>query len=252
MDIKAIFTDLDDTLLHTDKTVSDYTRRVLGACREKGLYLFAATARPPRAVGMFGLELDGAVCHNGGVAQIDGRTVWEYAMEPETAVRLAQDILRILPEATLSAETKGNLYANFDAADYWPGCPYIPWDCAALPDQQVEKLLAGVRSEDEWEQVRAMVPPELTAQYSRGGLVMIQPKGVEKGKGVAAVCVELGISLEQAVAFGDDLSDISMLEVCGTGVAVENALPQVKSAAGFLCGSNDQDGPACWLEEHVL
>lgn len=252
MSIQAIFTDLDETLLHRDKSLSPYTQQILRACREKGLLVFAATARPPRVVVEFALELDGAVCHNGGVAMIGGETVWEYGMPAKTAVDLAQSIVKLLPKAAISAELAGQLYANFDAAGFWPDCVYVPWDCTSLPDSPVEKLLAAVHGEDERRLVESLLPPELTSQFSREGLVMVQPKGVEKGKGVLAVCERLGISPEETAAFGDDWSDISMLQVCGTGVAVENALPEVKAAADQVCRSNQEDGPAHWIEEHLL
>ena len=61
-----------------------------------------------------------------------------------------------------------------------------------------------------------------------------------------------GISLEDAVAFGDDLNDIEMLKLCGTGVAVANAIPQVLEAADEITLSNDDDGLAKWLADHVL
>lgn len=48
--MKAIITDLDQTLLRTDKTVSEYTRTILKKCHDKGLILMAATARPERAI----------------------------------------------------------------------------------------------------------------------------------------------------------------------------------------------------------
>ena len=43
--MKAIITDLDRTLLRTDKTVSEYTRTILKKCRDRGIVLMAATAR---------------------------------------------------------------------------------------------------------------------------------------------------------------------------------------------------------------
>lgn len=48
--MKTIITDLDRTLLRTDKTVSEYTYSVLKQCHERGILLMAATARPERAV----------------------------------------------------------------------------------------------------------------------------------------------------------------------------------------------------------
>ena len=48
--MKAIITDLDRTLLRTDKSVSEYTCAVLKKCRDRGILLMAATARPERAI----------------------------------------------------------------------------------------------------------------------------------------------------------------------------------------------------------
>lgn len=53
-------------------------------------------------------------------------------------------------------------------------------------------------------------------------------------------------------AFGDDFSDIGMLKLCGTGIAVGNAIPQVKEIADFVCDSCDQDGPATWIEKNLF
>ena len=50
-------------------------------------------------------------------------------------------------------------------------------------------------------------------------------------------------------AFGDDLADIGSLKMCGTGVAMGNALPEVKEAADITIGSNDEDGIAEYLEK---
>ena len=50
---KAIIVDLDRTLLHTDKTISRYTAEVFGRCKEKGIKLMVATARPYRTMTQF-------------------------------------------------------------------------------------------------------------------------------------------------------------------------------------------------------
>ena len=54
---KVIITDLDRTLLHTDKTISPYTLEVLKRCKEKGMLLMAATARPLRAIEVYRKQL---------------------------------------------------------------------------------------------------------------------------------------------------------------------------------------------------
>ena len=49
-------------------------------------------------------------------------------------------------------------------------------------------------------------------------------------------------------AFGDDLVDIGMIKLCGTGVAMGNALPEVKEVADIVIGTNNEDGIAEYLE----
>ena len=46
--------------------------------------------------------------------------------------------------------------------------------------------------------------------------------------------------------------NIEMLRDCGIGVAVANAISEVKSAADHICDINDNNGVAKWLEENVL
>jgi hydroxymethylpyrimidine pyrophosphatase-like HAD family hydrolase len=54
------------------------------------------------------------------------------------------------------------------------------------------------------------------------------------------------------VSFGDDKNDLEMIKRCGIGVAVENALDEVKNVAKYVCKSNNDDGVARWLEEYIL
>ena len=55
--MKAIITDLDRTLLRTDKTVSAYTLSVLKRCREKGMLLLVASARPLRTIAPYHAQI---------------------------------------------------------------------------------------------------------------------------------------------------------------------------------------------------
>ncbi len=58
----------------------------------------------------------------------------------------------------------------------------------------------------------------------------------------------MGIPIENVTAFGDDLADIGSLKLCGTGVAMGNALPEVKAVADITIGTNDEDGIADYLD----
>lgn len=54
------------------------------------------------------------------------------------------------------------------------------------------------------------------------------------------------------LAFGDDYADIGMLQLCGTGVAMGNAIDEVKDKADVVIGSNDEDGIAVFIENEII
>ena len=60
------------------------------------------------------------------------------------------------------------------------------------------------------------------------------------------------ISPEEAVYFGDDQDDLEPIRMCAMGVAVSNANEEVKAAADYVCGSNDEDGVDGFLEQKLL
>ncbi len=69
-----------------------------------------------------------------------------------------------------------------------------------------------------------------------------------KEEAINFFCSYLGISGEEIIAFGDDHNDIGMLKLCGKGVAMGNAIEEVKAAADCSTLSNDEDGVAVFLE----
>ena len=69
-----------------------------------------------------------------------------------------------------------------------------------------------------------------------------------KGKMLKKMTQHLGISLSNTVVFGDYLNDLDMFRVAGYSVAVENALPEVKSSAHHVISSNIDQGVIFYLE----
>jgi hydroxymethylpyrimidine pyrophosphatase-like HAD family hydrolase len=80
---------------------------------------------------------------------------------------------------------------------------------------------------------------------------MIMHRDATKMKAIAALAAHWNIDAQDIVAFGDDLNDIDMLAGCGIGVAMGNALDEVKAIADDVCETNDNDGLATWLKRHV-
>ena len=77
----------------------------------------------------------------------------------------------------------------------------------------------------------------------------LTPKGIDKAKSLQRLLVHLGMKREDLMAFGDGFNDLSMLEYAGMGIAMGNAVDEVKAIADFITISNDEDGIAIALEQ---
>ncbi|MFP7309196.1 HAD hydrolase family protein, partial [Enterococcus faecalis] len=72
-------------------------------------------------------------------------------------------------------------------------------------------------------------------------------KNIDKARSLEKLTLQLGITAEEVIAFGDGHNDYTMLEWAGTGIAMENAVDELKSIATEVTLSNDNDGIAVAL-----
>src|SRR5690606_37058072 len=108
-----------------------------------------------------------------------------------------------------------------------------------LPRAESRELLATARE----------LLPHMHVVLSTPTLLEIMAPGVSKGTAVRIVAKRLGISPQETIAFGDQLNDIDMLETAGYGVAMANAVDDVKAVADRVTLRHDEDGVAHILEE---
>ena len=66
------------------------------------------------------------------------------------------------------------------------------------------------------------------------GSLMVLPSHVDKGSGLTAGLLELGLRKDQVAGVGDAENDFSLLDAAGFKVAVANALPELKKRADFV------------------
>src|SRR3954462_13860963 len=106
---KVVATDLDGTLLHSDGTVSDRSRRALAAAEDSGALVVLVTGRPPRWMAPV-VEQTGhrgiAVCANGAlVYDLHTETVvQEHLLEPEIATEVVQALRDAMPGLAFAVE----------------------------------------------------------------------------------------------------------------------------------------------------
>ena len=246
--IKAIITDLDRTLLHTDKSLSEYTVEVLKKCKAQGIKVMAATARPERSITDYDVAIgfDAVTVMNGAKVMI-GDKVMTYGI-PDA---LAEEMLAKVcgrKEFLFSVETGEILYAR----DHIPEFEYtVHTDFPSLPvGETAYKIL--VSGEGAAEFVKENLVDGLHCTVANGYLVQIMSETANKRNGVKVMLSAFGIAPEEAVYFGDDFDDAESMQFCGLGVAVENAIPEVRAIADEVTACNDADGVARWLESYML
>lgn len=74
-------------------------------------------------------------------------------------------------------------------------------------------------------------------RFSDGFWYKFTKKNVTKENAIMKITEVCGFSTDSIIAFGDDYADIGMLELCGTGVAMRNAIDEVKERADIVIGS---------------
>jgi Cof subfamily protein (haloacid dehalogenase superfamily) len=255
--IKLIATDLDRTLLRTDKSISDYTAKVLQRCRARGIKIVFATARSYANVADYetAVRPDALILTNGAVTRVGGTVTASQAIPPHIVAQLLAALRSHPGTRAISARGLHSSYTNnpqkaAQANQSIDICHLT--DFAAPPTEPILHLSARHDDHAFMAGLAAQYPQVVMWLVSDEDLYDINLSTATKWNALSAVVAQLGITPDEVITFGDDLNDIEMLQSAGIGVAVANALPEAKAVADFVCGSNDNDGVARWIEENVL
>jgi Cof subfamily protein (haloacid dehalogenase superfamily) len=254
----VVATDLDGTLLRSDGSLSDRTRRAIAAAEAAGVPTLFVTARPPRwldeladAAGGHGV----AICGNGAFVYdlVKREVTASHGHDPELMAEVVADLRQAIPGVAFAVERangmgREDLYAYADEHSDGHTVGELA-DIAATP---VGKLLARCPELDPDEflaLVESVVGTRVELGYSGAiGLAEMTAPGVTKASGLTTWCDEQGIAADEVWACGDMPNDLPMLRWAGRAHAVANAHPDVLAVADVVLASNDDDGVALLLE----
>ena len=252
--IRMILTDLDHTLLKQDGSISEKTLQILAACRAKGIRFAIATARywigAERYIDLlhpdFEITTDGTLIHS------HGECIYSCAFSIPETNDIIQRIAEAVPGAEITAACGKTVFWNsrhISESEKLHKAVYF--DYSSPLDVQANKIVAELPEESAAREIAAKANCKLQC-YRGEKWYAFMPAGSGKTAAIRALAKTSETSLEDIAAFGDDLNDIEMLKLCGTGVAVANAVPQVLEAADEVTLSNEDDGLAEWLADHCL
>ncbi len=250
--LKMLLFDLDGTLLRSDKTISENTLRSLRRYREKGVLIGVSTSRSEQNALGFTEKLRPEVLITSGGALVKYNDEYIYRAEfsgEETRriIGLARDVCGC--DCEMTADTVEAHYWNYKVEPKkqdksWGDSIYTDFDDF---NQNTLKICVEIFDENAAKRLRELLKDCDCARFSEGYWYKFTRKTATKEKAISVVCSVCGIGIEQIMAFGDDYSDIGMLELCGKGVAMGNAIDEVRERADIVIGSNDDDGIAEYL-----
>ena len=269
MAIKLITIDIDDTLVNTAKQVTPRVKAALQEATAQGVKVVLTTGRPLPGVQEYLDELglnhqddQYAITYNGGVVQTtNGEELGgkELAYSDYLRLREVADELG----AYLQVETIDAAYTSAKEINYWASrenflikMPLIikPVDEMDPHDHYVKFMFIGDEADiDSW---RDALPADVKEAYyivkSTPQHLEFMHKDATKGSGLLTLVAKLGIDRSETMALGDQQNDVTMIEAAGLGVAMGNAVPEVKAVADVETTTQNTDGVGVAVEKWVL
>ena len=245
-DRNIVFFDLDGTLMNDQKTISPSTKQALRKLREKEVITVICTGRAPK---MFRdvlkeLEFDSYISMNGQHVVHEGKEIYSNPMDTALLTELS---------ALAKQHGHGITYSNHDQ-----------FAANASGNETVEKSLGRLKihypeveadifdhspvhqvqlygNMDDLNEYEKNYPNHVFIRWDEQAVDML-PKGASKAIGIQKLMEHLDIPIENSYAFGDGPNDFEMIEFVGTGVAMGNAIPELKEVADLVTDTCSNDG----------
>lgn len=263
--IRLIACDMDGTLLTSDKRLPPDLFAVLEKLRARGVAFAVASGRQ---YGSLRRDFEALVphiifiCENGALVMKNDERQFLAPLDPASLPRIiavSRTIQGAYPAICCAGEAimeesapvhflksmqihykntriVPDLMAYADATDACKVCFYsdLPAEETSLPVliRELSGSLAVIHSDVNW--------------------VDVMKPGVNKGRAMQALYEQLGITKDEAMAFGDYLNDCELLASVTESYAMENAHPRLKEMARHIAPSNDEDGVMRVIREKVL
>lgn len=277
MTTKAIVLDIDGTLLNDDKQITQNTKQALIDAQKNGVKVILASGRPTPGMLKYVDELQ-MDRYNGLIVSYNGAHVLDITTEEELfsqplSIETTQQILEHLKQfdvIPMIAKDEymyvNNVYncmlelaephGNFNIIEYesrggnFQLCE--KQDLAAFVDFPLHKILVAGQPEyleANWEQILAPFKGSVSGMFSAPMYFEFTDQGIDKANALEQALKPLGIHEEHIISFGDGQNDLSLINYAGTGVAMGNAVDELKQVANKITLSNNEDGIAAALAE---
>ena len=265
MTIKLVVSDVDGTIVRTDKLIAPSTIEAAKRLQDAGVPLAVVSARPPRGLAYIseGLHLTGPLAgFNGGrVVGADGTVLQEHVV-PEAAARTALALFAARglftfvfsgDEWLITAPTGPHVEHEQHTVRFDPTIvdsfePYLARVSKMVGVSDDAPYLAAAETE-----LQQMLGAGATAKRSQTYYLDLTAAEANKGNAIRTLASVLGLAVAEIAVVGDMVNDVPMFEVAGYSVAMGNATDEVKAqAAAAATADNDHDGWAEAIDRFIL
>ena len=264
---KAVFTDMDGTLLRKDHSISDATRELIQKIIAAGIPFILVSARPMHGIlpisKWLGTESQPIVSLNGAYIGLQNKIIFESAMEEEMvedihAVAAAYDVTLIY-YAGLEWFTEKNNEATVKEQRITPVPVHIaPFDelrqLWKLRHTRINKIM-GIGAKEIVkileDKLHHLYGPMMNIYTSKPTYLEMMRRDASKTNAVKLMLARYNILREEVIAIGDNFNDKDMIAFAGTGIAMGNAPEEVKAVADWVTDTNQNDGVRKAFEKFI-
>lgn len=251
----AVF-DIDGTLKsNVDHTIARESIDAVSCLRKKGIKVAIASGRQFQNIQpeLRAIGFDYYILANGSyVTDSRGEVLYQHEIDALTVESLRKDFVErdqplelrytsgyysANPNQSLTKYTLKLFSKEQVASDLQAMVKEDPAICGLLPFACV-----GHIEPQDWDYFLQKYPQLHFISIFDGLLCDINRSGVSKATGLADICGYLGIDIQDTIAFGDDINDVELIHAAGIGVAMGNAVPEVRDAADYVTSRSEDLG----------
>lgn len=266
---KLIAIDIDGTLLNDIHQVPEEVKITLREAKKQGVKIVLCSGRPIVGMRQYLDEVgltdpeDYAIAYNGALIlnTNSGDVVANNSLDYQDLIKLYGLSLQLdtpmhffdidyvyTPNTLISKYTVLESYMNDIPLKYcniedFPSDLPIPCVCFVNDPEKLSQAIENIP--DYYKEKYAFV--QSAPHFSE----FTHPEAT-KGNAVKKLAEQLGIKREEVMTIGDNGNDFSMIEYAGLGVAMENAIPELKEIANYITLSNNEHGVAHVIQKFVL